>query len=159
MINSKTILKDHILIVENVMTNFVCDMIINEYQNNDKILNENHIEELIFCSISRIIFNLRLSKNFGLSLFDKDLGYTLLKMSPNHLIKTEYLNLDKLSSLSCSIQLNENYEGGEFAFFDRELMIKTKPGSAIVFPSNFMYPHEIMPVIKGTRYSIVTWLV
>jgi predicted 2-oxoglutarate/Fe(II)-dependent dioxygenase YbiX len=62
-------------------------------------------------------------------------------------------------SLSCSIQLNEDYEGGEFALFDREMMIRTSPGSAIVFPSNFMYPHEIMPVIKGTRYSIITWLV
>lgn len=62
-------------------------------------------------------------------------------------------------SVSCSIQLNSDYDGGEFAFFDREIIIRTKPGSVIMFPSNFMYPHEIMPVMKGTRYSIITWLV
>lgn len=60
--------------------------------------------------------------------------------------------------ISCSIQLNDDYDGGEFAFFDREMLIRSKKGSIIMFPSNFMYPHEIMPVIKGTRYSIVTWL-
>ena len=27
----------------------------------------------------------------------------------------------------------------------------------VMFPSTFMYPHEVMPVTKGTRYSIITW--
>ena len=35
---------------------------------------------------------------------------------------------------------------------------KTVKGSAIVFPSNFMFPHAVKKVEKGTRYSIVTWL-
>ena len=26
-----------------------------------------------------------------------------------------------------------------------------------MFPSSFMYPHEVMPVTKGTRYSLVVW--
>ena len=59
--------------------------------------------------------------------------------------------------LSMIINLNDDYDGGEFAFFDRKLKHKIKKGSAIVFPSNFMYPHEILPVTKGTRYSIITW--
>ena len=37
--------------------------------------------------------------------------------------------------------------------------IKLKKGDAIMFPSNFMYPHEIMPVTQGTRYSIITWFI
>jgi hypothetical protein len=57
------------------------------------------------------------------------------------------------------LYLNNDYEGGEFAFFDRELKYKLKKGSCIMFPSNFMYPHEIMPVTSGTRYSIITWFV
>jgi len=60
-------------------------------------------------------------------------------------------------TVSMSFNLNDDYIGGEFAFFDREMQIRTRPGSVVVFPSNFMYPHEVMPVIKGTRYSIVTW--
>ena len=62
-------------------------------------------------------------------------------------------------SVSCSFNLNDDYEGGEFAFFGGEMMIRAPKGSAIVFPSNFMYPHEIMEVKKGTRYSIVTWFI
>jgi Rps23 Pro-64 3,4-dihydroxylase Tpa1-like proline 4-hydroxylase len=91
---------------------------------------------------------------------DVDTGYQLLKYGEGQFYGQHvdsYKNEQR--SISCSIQLNENYDGGEFAFFDREIMIRTKTGSAIVFPSNFMYPHEIMPIIKGTRYSIVTWMV
>ena len=61
--------------------------------------------------------------------------------------------------LSCSIALNDDYEGGEFAFFDRSEVYNLKQGSVLMFPSNFMYPHEVMPVTKGTRYAIVSWFV
>ena len=66
---------------------------------------------------------------------------------------------DRPRAVSCSFILNDEYEGGEFAFFNREAVYKLKKGSCIMFPSNFMYPHEIMPVTHGTRYSIVTWFV
>jgi hypothetical protein len=28
-----------------------------------------------------------------------------------------------------------------------------------MFPSNFLYPHSVLPVTEGTRYSIVTWFI
>lgn len=89
-----------------------------------------------------------------------DTGYQLLRYKENQFY-TQHIDSFKQEqrSVSISIQLNEDYDGGEFAFFDREMMIRTKTGSIIMFPSNFMYPHEVMPVIKGTRYSIITWLV
>ena len=31
-------------------------------------------------------------------------------------------------------------------------------GSAVVFPSNFMFPHEVEKVTSGVRYSIMTWI-
>lgn len=62
-------------------------------------------------------------------------------------------------SVSCSFLLNDDFEGGEFAFFDREIVISGSKGSIVMFPSNFMFPHEIMPVTSGTRYSIITWYV
>ena len=52
--------------------------------------------------------------------------------------------------------LNDDYEGGNFLIAENEY--KTTKGSAIVFPSNFMFPHAVKKVEKGTRYSIVTWL-
>jgi len=52
--------------------------------------------------------------------------------------------------------LNDEYEGGELMMFgDQE--IKLPAGSVVVFPSNFMYPHEVKPVKSGVRYSYVSW--
>ena len=50
-------------------------------------------------------------------------------------------------------------KGGEFSFFNNTLVYSLKKGSAIMFPSNFLYPHSVLPVINGTRYSIVTWFI
>ena len=52
--------------------------------------------------------------------------------------------------------LNEDYEGGEFIMWETE-KIELPQGSIMIFPSNFMYPHKVMPVTKGTRYSYVSW--
>ena len=59
-------------------------------------------------------------------------------------------------STSLLFFLNDDYEGGEIVIADT--MYKTKKGSAIIFPSNFMFPHYVDKVTKGKRYSIVTWL-
>lgn len=89
-----------------------------------------------------------------------DSGYELLKYEPNGFYVQ---HVDGFSGngriLSFSITFNDGYEGGDFSFFDGEHIVKTKAGSAIIFPSNFMYPHAITPITKGTRYSMVTWFI
>ena len=57
---------------------------------------------------------------------------------------------------SLTINLNDDYEGGEIVIAD--IMYKPEKGSAIIFPSNFMFPHYVDRVTKGERYSIITWL-
>jgi PKHD-type hydroxylase len=62
--------------------------------------------------------------------------------------------------LSISIQLTnpEEYEGGELYLYDDDkgtLMDKTQ-GTLIIFPSYVL--HEVMPVTKGERNSLVTWV-
>ena len=52
--------------------------------------------------------------------------------------------------------LNDNYKGGEFILIDKT--IDFKGGDILIFPSNFMYPHKVEPVIEGTRYSYISWL-
>jgi predicted 2-oxoglutarate/Fe(II)-dependent dioxygenase YbiX len=64
--------------------------------------------------------------------------------------------------LSFIINLNEDYKGGELIFYyphnqQPYSKIELKTGDLIMFPSNFMYPHSIEPIISGTRYSIVCW--
>ena len=51
--------------------------------------------------------------------------------------------------------LNDDYIGGDLKIRDKK--IKTKTGDIIIFPSCFMYPHEVTEVKKGTRYSFVSW--
>ena len=64
--------------------------------------------------------------------------------------------------LSIIINLNDEYEGGDLVFTDQKeneiKRFKLEKGSIVFFPSNFMYPHSIQPITKGTRYSIVSWL-
>ena len=52
--------------------------------------------------------------------------------------------------------LNDNFKGGEFLVSEEQPTIKT--GEALIFPSNFMFPHEVKEVTQGTRWSIVSWL-
>ena len=65
-------------------------------------------------------------------------------------------------SYNCTVSLvaypNDDYEGGELYFRLQDLKIKPQAGDLYIFPSNFMYPHKAMPVLSGTKYSIVTML-
>ena len=58
--------------------------------------------------------------------------------------------------VSALLYLNDNYEGGEFYVAGK--MFEPERGSGIIFPSNFMFPHEAKTVTKGMRWSVVTWL-
>tara|TARA_R110002020_G_scaffold470052_1_gene695548 strand:- start:229 stop:783 length:555 start_codon:yes stop_codon:yes gene_type:complete len=73
-----------------------------------------------------------------------------------------YGGLHLSRTLSIIMNLNDEYEGGDLIFTDQKekeiKRIKLGKGSIVFFPSNFMYPHSIQPITKGTRYSIVAWL-
>lgn len=91
---------------------------------------------------------------------EEDSGYELLKYNDGEFY-IEHTDSFKARprEISCSFILNDDFEGGEFAFFNKELKYKLNKGDALMFPSNFMYPHQIMPVTKGTRFSIITWFI
>jgi predicted 2-oxoglutarate/Fe(II)-dependent dioxygenase YbiX len=94
--------------------------------------------------------------NFNLK---EDTGYQLLKYKTGDYV-TEHIDTSsgEHRTLSCSLALNDDYEGGELAFFDGELKYKLKKGDMMIFPSSFTYPHQVLPIISGTRYSIITWI-
>lgn len=85
-------------------------------------------------------------------------AFSILKYEPDGFYK-EHIDADPMAPrvLSLSIVLNDEFTGGEFCFSDGNHKINLKKGSAIMFPSNFMYKHQVLPVKSGTRYSIVTW--
>lgn len=102
----------------------------------------------------------RYNECFPHAMIEEDSGYELLRYETGQFYKQHTDSFkSRPRAVSCSFALNDDYEGGEWAFWDREKIVKAKKGSAVMFPSNFMYPHEILPVTAGTRYSIITWFI
>lgn len=184
-----SVIKDYIVVIENAITPGLCDAILAEYTTAsdwvDAITAEGKTDAERQCSTIGISFSSIIEKNpsvrgnidkylfttasgviksykekFPLCAIQQDSGYDLLKYKEGQFY-TQHTDSfrDMPRAVSCSFILNDDYEGGEFAFFNREAVYKLKKGSCIMFPSNFMYPHEIMPVTSGTRYSIITWFV
>ena len=64
-------------------------------------------------------------------------------------------------TMSCILLLNNDYEGGNLCFRNPdgsgEWEVEVRPNRMIIWPSIFLYPHTVKPVIKGTRYSVVAW--
>ena len=118
------------------------------------------IDEELYEWVAKVLQEYELRFPHLLLEIKEDSGYELLRYKEGQYY-TEHTDhfKEQPRTLSVSINLNDDYDGGEFAFFNREIIAKNPKGSVIVFPSNFMYPHEVMPVTKGTRYSIITWLV
>lgn len=53
--------------------------------------------------------------------------------------------------------LNDNYTGGELVLF-KDTVIEMKQGDIVIFPSCFLYPHKVNPVLTGERNSFATWV-
>ena len=60
-------------------------------------------------------------------------------------------------ALSFLYYLNDDFEGGETHFEGWQKIIPKK-GNVIVFPPYWMFPHAGLPVIKGTKYIMSTYL-
>lgn len=181
-------IKDYISVFDGVFTDSLCEALLSEYKECEdwvSALTDLGLDPARQCSTIGISFDSIIQKNpkirakldkyvfasaglaikkynekFSFCRIGHDSGYDLLRYKVGQFYTTHtdsFKNMPR--AVSCSFALNDDYEGGEFAFFDRELVYKLKKGSCIMFPSNFMYPHEIMPVTSGTRYSIVTWFV
>jgi predicted 2-oxoglutarate/Fe(II)-dependent dioxygenase YbiX len=182
-------INDYIVVFENILTPNLCDGLLQEYANSnewkdtntrggvrkdirsatsilmstDQIISVNEsvrkkLDQYVYASAGLAIN--KYNEKFNEAHIEEDSGYELLRYETGQFY-TQHTDSFKQAprAVSCSFGLNDDYEGGEFAFFNREIKIKVPKGAAVMFPSNFMYPHEILPVTKGIRYSIVTWFI
>jgi Rps23 Pro-64 3,4-dihydroxylase Tpa1-like proline 4-hydroxylase len=183
-------LENYIKIYDNIISDDLCDEIIEEYEKSEEwekssIRNsvycniENHYDVISISNVNTILKNIvKRKKNdeliyeiisnaknsyteeFKYLDIEFDTGFDLIRYKKGQFYRQHTDDFKgRQRSIACSIYLNNNYEGGELAFFDRQKIIKCKKGSILMFPSNFMYPYEIMPVLNGIRYSIETWLI
>ena len=118
--------------------------------------------EFAFRRVTDGVLNLN-SQFFNFDLFGMAEGFQFTKYDAP---TGHYgLHIDKclngtVRKLSLTIQLSspEDYEGGELALQigkEADLMPK-ELGKMLVFPSYVL--HEVRPVTKGTRYSLVAWI-
>jgi len=127
----------------------------------DPIANQKTIMKKMYDHILAYI-----KEDTGFSWFDgfKDFSYPRwnkysksLKMAEHCDHITTLFGGEGIPILSCLGVLNDDYEGGEFIMFENE-KIEMNQGDLIIFPSNFLYPHRVEPVTRGTRYSYISWV-
>lgn len=61
---------------------------------------------------------------------------------------------DVRTDLSCTLWLNDDYEGGELVIGGRK--VRGKPGECILYDCGSI--HEVLPVTSGERIAMVAWI-
>tara|TARA_R100001015_G_C4635238_1_gene204180 strand:+ start:11888 stop:12436 length:549 start_codon:yes stop_codon:yes gene_type:complete len=119
-------------------------------------------KSVIFSNISSVLK--KYFQTFKMIADCEILDVNLLKYPEGHYYKPHVdYSLTTPRNLSVIINLNEDYVGGELYFTSQDTkdiykIYELKKGDTVVFPSNFLFPHGIMPMVKGTRYSLITWI-
>ena len=51
--------------------------------------------------------------------------------------------------------------GGEFVFDlpGEKYQVGQNIGDALIFPSNFLFPHQVNQITRGTRYALIGWII
>lgn len=86
-------------------------------------------------------------------------AFNFIKYEPGHHFMEHH---DHGFSYNCTVSLvaylNDDFEGGELFFRLQGINYIPKAGDVVLFPSNYMYPHQAKVVHSGTKYSLVTML-
>jgi Rps23 Pro-64 3,4-dihydroxylase Tpa1-like proline 4-hydroxylase len=134
-----------------------------EYSMNDKIFTDLHWKNILHNVVAscnqKYIQDLKLP-NKQLSVVDQ-LTILRYKVGGHYVLHTDY-HTSQQREFSFILFVNDDFEGGDLTFadpnFKNERVIKAKKNRIVFFPSNFMFPHKVNPVTKGTRFSVVAWL-
>jgi hypothetical protein len=173
-------LRDYIK-VYNLIPSEVCDFVVKKYQDskkwqvhiwysaqNNSYQSYENKELSVLYDEGLNCLEMPIQKSFNLYLEDTQNSKIISYYSPFRLNKYETGTLmrnhvdlirrneaDGVPVLSFLGILNDDFEGGELIILGEE--IKLKKGDIVIFPSTFLYPHEVKEIKKGVRYSFVTW--
>ena len=81
----------------------------------------------------------------------------IIKYEKGESIK-DHTDVDQTIRGSLTINLNDDYEGGEFRFFGGQVKVTLSTGEAMLFPAEPLWIHGTEPVTKGARYTINCFL-
>ena len=119
-------------------------------------------EKLCSNATKEVIFNCvsQYTKKFNRVQIEKISQLDILKYESNNFDAGYHFHTD--FGYKCTERaLSNDFEGGEFVFDlpSGEFCVPQNIGDAIIFPSNFMFPHQVNKVKKGTRYALIGWVV
>jgi hypothetical protein len=99
----------------------------------------------------------KICPTFDISHISNSFNVRILKYEKGQCIK-DHSDVGGSIRASCTLNLNEDYEGGEFRFFNGQEKISFKTGDGILFPAEPIWIHGTEPITKGIRYSINCFL-
>jgi 2OG-Fe(II) oxygenase superfamily len=59
---------------------------------------------------------------------------------------------------SCTFNLNDDYTGGDFVFWNGKHRLKLETGEGLIFPADYFWVHEVEEITSGTRWSTNSFL-
>jgi predicted 2-oxoglutarate/Fe(II)-dependent dioxygenase YbiX len=129
----------------------------------NKSLTEAHWLNYICSCLEKISLKYFTERNINYRLRKIEV-LNLLKYPEKGFYKKHHDSGDTHRELSAVVFLNNDYEGGHLQFFNpktEEIILDIKPevGKIVLWPSNFMFPHQATTVTKGTRFSLVSWMI
>ena len=87
--------------------------------------------------------------------------FTKYELNGHYEWHTDSMNFDYYAKRFCSvvIQLNNEYDGGELLYKDHnDDIVEFKKGVGNLFIFNSSTLHKVNPIIRGERYSLVSWI-
>ena len=116
----------------------------------------------IFNRISEVIVNLN-ERFFGFDISGLHEGIQFTKYTAPGGKYGRHIDCEvggEVRKLSFTLQLSDpnEYEGGELSLIAGDIpnIMSKEQGHVVIFPSYVL--HEVMPITKGTRYSLVSWV-
>lgn len=181
-------MKDYILEVKKVIPNVLCEKIISYFDHSyiDASTTGHGVNKSIRNCVTRSLLE---PKTFGERLcsnaikksiydcvkhYDDKFGVAPEDISQLDLLKYECNDHDagydfhrdfgaksNQRHLSISVALNNDYTGGEFVFDipNGHYTVVQNIGDAVIFPSNFMFPHQVNKIKSGTRLALIGWVI
>lgn len=140
--------------------NFRCLNLSTIVNPNDDIKEALNISKMyISIIITNYILHIKknISPTFNDYFFNKTNNIRIIRYRKGECIE-DHSDVGENIRASCTLNLNEDYEGGEFRFFNGLIKESFKTGDAMLFPAEPIWIHGTEPVTKGTRYSINCFL-
>ena len=103
---------------------------------------KNYIEKLGYFDTHGFISNLSFSHMYRIIKYDIGQSFH------DHVDKNQFV------FGSCSLALNDDYEGGDYRFFRGHHKVKIKKGQGMIWPAANFFVHGVAEIPKGCKYSI-----